>query len=128
MLETKHKQILLKLAAASVKYGLEHSSPLPVNLNEYENTLTEQGACFVTLTINDQLRGCIGTLVASRPLVQDLVENAYAAAFRDPRFPALTTEEYKHLHYHVSILNPPISMQFSSEGDLLAQLRPAVDG
>jgi len=128
MLHDTHKAQLLKLAAASIKYGLEHHCPLPINPAEYPVELQQERACFVTLTIKTQLRGCIGTLEAYRPLVNDVVENAYAAAFRDPRFGAVSTAEYQQLHYHISVLNPPAPMQFNSEDDLLAQLRPGIDG
>lgn len=128
MLDEKNKSLLLKLAKASIKYGLENSQALPINVTDYEPILQDQGASFVTLHINQQLRGCIGTLEAWRPLVEDVVENAYAAAFRDPRFPALSEDEYSALTYHISILNPPTPMQFNDEDDLLAQIRPGVDG
>ena len=128
MLEEKHKRLLLKLAAASIKYGLEASSPLPVQLDDYDDALRQNGACFVTLEIDHQLRGCIGTLEAYRPLVLDVVENAYAAALLDPRFTPLQTAEYDALHYHISILHPPLEMQVKSEQDLLQQLRPGIDG
>ena len=128
MLEEKHKRLLLKLAAASIKYGLEARSPLPVQLDDYDEALKQNGACFVTLEIDHQLRGCIGSLEAYRPLVLDVVENAYAAAFLDPRFSPLQESEYDALHYHISILHPAQEMQVTSEQDLLQQLRPGVDG
>ena len=128
MLEASHKQQLLTLAAASIKYGLEHNKPLPINLADYPAPLQEIRASFVTLTIRQQLRGCIGTLEAIRPLVKDVVENAFAAAFRDPRFNPVQENEYHDLHYHISILNAPVPMLFDSEADLLSQLRPGVDG
>ena len=128
MLEDSHKRQLLNLAAASIKYGLEQRKPLPVTPTEYAPALQEIRASFVTLTINQQLRGCIGTLEAIRPLVEDVVENAFAAAFRDSRFNPLQEHEYPQLNYHISVLNPPSPMQFSSEADLIAQLRPGIDG
>jgi len=74
------------------------------------------------------LRGCIGTLQAYRPLVEDVAKNAYAAAFRDPRFAALSAHEFAQLHYHISILNPTEALRVNNEAELLAQLRPGVDG
>jgi hypothetical protein len=90
--------------------------------------LDEPGAVFVTLTEGGQLRGCIGSLEAHRPLLKDLEANALAAAFRDPRFPPLQEDELDRLHVEVSILSRPEPMRFSSEADALAQLRPGVDG
>lgn len=128
MLEEPHKRQLLKLAAASIKYGLDNRQPLPINLSDYPQPLQQIRASFVTLTIRQQLRGCIGTLEAQCPLVEDVVENAFAAAFRDPRFSLLQADEYPQLHYHISVLKPPSPMQFSSEADLISQLRPGIDG
>ncbi len=111
-----------------MRHGLKHHEPLPMNLAEYPETLREKAASFVTLTIYNELRGCIGTLEAYQPLVTDVSERAFCAAFRDPRFPPLSAGELPHLHYHISILSEATSMQFESEADLLRQLRPGVDG
>jgi AmmeMemoRadiSam system protein A len=122
------KQILLEVARQSIQYGLQHARPLPVEPGDYPEELQTQGASFVTLSLDQQLRGCIGSLEARRPLVVDVADNAFAAAFRDPRFPPLSEAEFPDLDYHISILNPPEPMQFSNEADLLAQIRPGVDG
>ena len=128
MFSVQQKQTLLHLAKASIHHGLETGRPLPVNLEDYEPELQEQGACFVTLQINNQLRGCIGSLEAYRPLIEDVADNAFAAAFRDPRFPELSDSEYDQLHYHISVLDKPAPMSFSSEQDLIQQIRPGIDG
>ena len=78
--------------------------------------------------MNGELHGCIGTLEAERSLIIDVVKNAYAAAFRDPRFAALTRSEFQHLDIHISVLSRPEPVHCTSEGDLLRQLRPGVDG
>ncbi len=88
----------------------------------------QKRATFVTLTIGGQLRGCIGMLEACRPLAEDVANNAYAAAFEDPRFPPLTKKEFEKLEIHISVLSPPEEMLFSSEEDLLRQIRPGIDG
>ena len=111
---TEEKQVLLKLAHDAIAYGLQHNKPMPVDLNQFATNLQEQRASFVTLNLNKQLRGCIGSLQAHQPLVQDIVHNAYAAAFSDPRFPPLTMDEFTNLDIHISILNTPEPMQFSS--------------
>ena len=95
---------------------------------DYPEPLRVLRATFVTLHVDEKLRGCIGTLEARRTLVEDVASNAYGAAFRDTRFPALTWPEYEHLDIHISILSLPEPVPFSSEEDLLAQLRPQVDG
>lgn len=88
----------------------------------------EPAACFVTLTQGGELRGCIGSLVAHRPLHEDLRANALAAAFTDPRFPPLSRFDLDAVRVEVSLLSPLESLEFSSEAELLAQLRPGVDG
>jgi len=90
--------------------------------------LHQPGAVFVTLTQRDNLRGCIGSLEAWRPLRQDVHENALAAAFRDPRFEPLSADELPTTRVEVSLLTPAEPMSFTSEADALAQLRPEVDG
>ncbi|WP_282175618.1 AmmeMemoRadiSam system protein A [Vibrio nereis] len=85
-------------------------------------------ACFVTLLHHGKLRGCIGSLEASEPLWQNACENAYASAFRDRRFPPLTTEDRANLSLEISILSPLVPMQNEGEPALLNTLRPNVDG
>jgi AmmeMemoRadiSam system protein A len=90
--------------------------------------LEAHGATFVTLTQQGDLRGCVGTLEAHRPLREDVAENALAAAFRDPRFAPLAVEELDRTRIEVSLLSPPAPLPVAGERDLLARLRPGVDG
>lgn len=90
--------------------------------------LHKPGATFVTLTQQGNLRGCIGSLEAWRPLAQDVQENAIGAAFRDPRFEPLTADELPITRVEVSLLTPAEPIFFTSEADALAQLRPEIDG
>ncbi|MCX7946709.1 MAG: AmmeMemoRadiSam system protein A [Hydrogenophilus sp.] len=90
--------------------------------------LEERGATFVTLTAHRSLRGCIGSLIAHRPLKEDVRANALAAAFRDPRFPPLTAVEWPSVAIEVSLLSSPEPIAFAAEEDLLRQLRPGIDG
>jgi AmmeMemoRadiSam system protein A len=91
--------------------------------------LDELAATFVTLrTVAGELRGCIGTLEAYRPLREDVVANARAAAFGDPRFPPLRALELTAVRIEVSLLSRPEPLSAVSEGELLAQLRPGIDG
>jgi len=128
MIERNQEQKLLEIAAASIRHGLEHGRSLKPVLDEYEPALREPGASFVTLEREGELRGCIGSLTAERPLVEDVAENAYAAAFSDPRFHPLQAIELQGLEMHISILGKAEPMHFNSERDLLAQLRPGIDG
>lgn len=119
---------LIDVARESIRHGLEHQAPRQIPLRDFPGDLHEPLASFVTLNHAAQLRGCIGTLEATRPLVIDVAENAYAAAFSDPRFAPLTTREWHGLEIHISVLSTPETMTFASEQELLRQLRPDVDG
>ncbi len=128
MLDETLRQVLLQVATNSVKYGLQHARPAPVENTEFNPALQLEGASFVTLKINQQLRGCIGTLEAYQPLVQDVAHNAFAAAFRDPRFAPVSMDEFAALEFHISVLSPPEPMPCRSESELLNTLRPGTDG
>lgn len=124
----KEQQILLNLAKQSIEYGLKNNAKLKIDLQQYPKSLQEPRACFVTLNKHKQLRGCIGALIARSPLVVEVVDSAYAAAFLDHRFSKVTADEFKDLEFHISILTAPQLMQFSSEEDLIFKLRPGKDG
>ncbi len=120
--------ILLAVARESIANGLDTGRPLAVSASDYEQALREVRASFVTLHLEQELRGCIGSLEATLPLVEDVAQHAFAAAFQDPRFPRLTQQEFPKLDIHISILTPNEPMQFQDESDLLRQLRPGIDG
>ena len=119
---------LIEVARRSIESGLETGRPLVVTPSEYHRDLKAVRASFVTLQIRGQLRGCIGHLEAVQPLVVDVAENAFAAAFRDPRFNPLTRVEWPNVDLHLSILTAPQRLVVSDEADLIAQLRPGEDG
>ncbi len=103
------------------RYGiLSHWEP--ISEPEYIRELSEEGASFVTLTINDTLRGCIGSLAAHRPLGADIFSNSRAAAFSDPRFDALTRKEYDEIRIEISILTPPEEVEFTDKDDLRSKI------
>lgn len=116
--------ILTGLARAAIARRLRLAEPT-VNTPDW---LSQPGASFVTLTIDQDLRGCIGSLAAWRPLGQDVPANALAAAFDDPRFPPLSRSEYPQVVIEVSVLSATEPIEFAPRADLLAQLRPGVDG
>ncbi|WP_407341581.1 AmmeMemoRadiSam system protein A [Pengzhenrongella phosphoraccumulans] len=88
----------------------------------------EPGATFVTLTENGRLRGCIGSLAARRPVLDDVRVNAVAAATRDPRFAPMTPDELGVVAIEVSVLTPPRPLRVSGLREACAALRPGVDG
>lgn len=90
--------------------------------------LRAPGASFVTLRLEGELRGCIGTIEAHRPLGLDVAHNGRAAAYRDPRFPPVTPDELRLLEVEVSVLSPQEPFPVASEAEAIARLRPGVDG
>ncbi len=124
----RHGKSLLGLAAIAIKHGLKNGKPLQTDTDGSPDELTQPGACFVTLKRNGKLRGCIGTSEAHRALILDVAENAFRAAFKDPRFPALSADELDGLELSISVLGPKAPMAFSGEADFLGQLRPGIDG
>ena len=117
-------EILLPIARASIAgvFGQIHESA------EDAIWLQEQAACFVTLTRQGQLRGCIGTIEAHRSLLDDIKHNAKAAAFKDTRFSPLTSDEFDETEIEVSLLSPMQELAFSNEQEALVQLQSGVDG
>ncbi|MEQ1528630.1 MAG: AmmeMemoRadiSam system protein A [Methylococcales bacterium] len=127
-LSKDQQQLLLVLAKTAIHHGLKTGAPLAVNLVDYPAELRVPRATFVTLHKNHDLRGCMGKLEAGKPLAIDIAENAYSAAFNDPRFPPLVAAEFPYVQIHLSILTPAEPITFSSEQDLLGQLKPGIDG
>lgn len=128
MLSTSDKSTLLDIAQQSIHCGLENGHAMPVKMGKFKPSLQDNGASFVTLHLNHKLRGCIGSLEAYRPLVRDVSENAYAAAFCDPRFALLALPETSDLAIHISVLTPAELISFTSEQALLEMIRPGMDG
>lgn len=127
-LSHEERQTLLTLARQAITSAV-HRQPLPeVDVSALPENLRRHGASFVTLTEGGQLRGCIGSLEARRPLALDVQENAVNAAMRDPRFPPVQPDELDDIHIEVSVLSPPRPLDYDGPDDLIAKLRPGVDG
>jgi AmmeMemoRadiSam system protein A len=126
--ELKHKQELLDIAEQTLYYALETGRYITLTHQDFSMTLRAHGASFVTLYSHGQLRGCIGSLHAARPLLEDVAHNTYAAGFRDPRFDPLTVAEFHDVQIEISILSPLQPISFASERELLEQLQPNTDG
>jgi len=123
--EAEHGRKLLQIARASISEALGTGSRVQ---DVDEPWLKEWRASFVTLQLGEELRGCVGTLEAQRPLADDVAENARAAAFQDTRFKPLAREEFSRTDIEVSLLSAPKRLLFEDHADLIAQLRPGVDG
>ncbi|MCB0386048.1 MAG: AmmeMemoRadiSam system protein A [Bdellovibrionales bacterium] len=126
-LAKKDQSLLLGLARQAIALRLAGERP-HLEVSQYPAHLQAQGACFVTLEIDDHLRGCIGSLEAYRPLVLDVWENAQAAAFQDPRFPRMNEQDFEHTAIEISVLTQPRPLFVETEEDLLKKLRPGIDG
>jgi AmmeMemoRadiSam system protein A len=127
-LEEKDRQELLALARRAVAAALQRGQPPSLDPGQLSEELCSDGACFVTITKDGTLRGCIGSLEAHQPLAEDVRENAIAAAVRDPRFPPLSTAELDQVCFEVSVLSAPQRLEYEGLEDLLAKLRPGIDG
>ena len=120
--------LLLDLARRSIAHGVEHGRALDVDPERHPEHIRVRRACFVTLEREGLLRGCVGSLHARGPLVVEVARSAFLAAFEDPRFAPVERDELSLLDVHISVLSEATDMQFDGEEDLLAQLRPGVDG
>ncbi len=137
------KKLLLLLSNDSINYFLNKGIQWDITWEEItvrysrlvdmkivqEDLLKSDAATFVTLTIDDQLRGCIGKLEAVQPLYKDIVENSYSAAFKDPRFPPLSQNEFDNLDIEISILTEPKKLNYESPEELkiyLEEHKPGV--
>jgi len=124
----KDRSALSEIAKQSIQHGLLHHQSLPITDSILSPALSKPGASFITLFYHQQLHGCIGSLSACRPLAEDVAENAFAAAFRDPRFLPLRTVEADDIEIHLSVLGNPVDLVFRDEAELLQLLEPGIDG
>ncbi len=122
--------ILLQLARAAIASAF--GRPFPFEKEALIATypqLAEPRATFVTLKLDGKaLRGCIGSIVPHTSLYEDIVTNARSAAFRDPRFSALSEAEYARCSVEVSLLSVPEQLSYSDDNDLRGKIRPGIDG
>ena len=127
-LTSDEKQTLLRLARQALEMGVRGDKLPALQMETLPPHLREDGASFVTLTRHGQLRGCIGALEPYQPLVEDVREHAIAAALNDYRFPPVQADELGEIQIEVSRLTAPVPLEYSTPEDLLAKLRPHVDG
>lgn len=122
------RRALLDLAYQSIRLSLTEGGRVPYPAAPTAPGLDVERASFVTLLIDGALRGCCGSIEARFPIAEDVWRNAWAAAFSDPRFPALTADEYPRCDVHISVLSEPEPLTVADEPDLLRVLRPQIDG
>lgn len=127
-LSEANRGILLKVARQSMSLAVREQKQLMLEIQDYPPELQQLGASFITLTIRGELRGCIGALEAYRPLVEDVSDHARAAAQEDYRFMPVTADELAGIEIEISRLTPPQPLEYGEPRDLIAHLRPGVDG
>jgi uncharacterized protein len=116
------------LARESIELGLRAGELVPYGGEPVNAELRHPRASFVTLRVGEDLRGCCGTIEATRPLSEDVWNNAWASAFADPRFPPLTIGEWEQTSTQISVLSEPERCDVRNEAELLHTLRPGIDG
>jgi uncharacterized protein len=125
----KIEDILLEIARTSILNEFNHSFKIDKeSLKKMFPILNETRACFVTINLNGKLRGCIGSLVAHRTLLEEIISNAHNSAFSDLRFSRLTYEEFKKIDIEISILTPAVKLEYTGIEDLKTKIKPFEHG
>ena len=121
-------EYLLLEARETIQNRLSGKMDIPQETKDLPTIFNEKRGTFVTLTTHGNLRGCIGHIIPQESLIEGIRENAINAAFRDPRFSPLTSGEWKNVQIEISILTEPKPLSYTDGKDLLAKLRPGIDG
>ena len=122
------KKLLLQIAKDAILGRFNHKNIDRDKLIKENPELKEDGAVFVTLKQHGNLRGCIGSIIAHRSLLDDLIYNAQAAAFSDPRFTPLREDELQQTDIEISLLTPYQELEYINRDDLKKKIRPNIDG
>jgi AmmeMemoRadiSam system protein A len=128
IISEEEKFFLLGLARNTIKEYLTSKKKLSLDKKLIPKELTTKYGCFVTISIDGNLRGCIGNIEPTKPLYQSVIDNAISSAFQDPRFPELDSSELDLIHIEISILTIPEKVKYSSFQDLKNKLDPLVHG
>lgn len=119
---------LLQIARTAIARALKITAWTDESVDLSAQWLQQTGATFITLTYDERLRGCIGSLQANQPLIENVRSNAVSAALHDTRFLPVTVDELESISIEVSLLSALQPIRFASESDALRQLRPGMDG
>lgn len=123
------QSLLLKIARESITEVLEAENTInKEELYQQYPVLKEPVASFVTIYLNDELRGSMGSIIPSRPLLDDIISNAKSAAFEDSRFTPLKTSEYLHSTLELSLLTEPKELAYDTLDDIREQVVCGEDG
>jgi len=127
-LTSEERRLLLLYARQALTSGVRGEPIEPIDLGELPDNLRAPGVTFVTLTVDGNLRGCVGALEPYQPLIEDVCEHAVAAALRDFRFPSVRPDELEDISIEISRLTEPQKLEYEDPDDLIKKLRPGVDG
>jgi len=122
------QKILLKIAREALEKSTQAKILPEIKLENLPPSLQVNGASFVTLTKNNNLRGCIGTLEAYQPLAMDVQEHTVAAALQDPRFPGVRSEEVNQIKIEISVLTPKTTLYYNTPEELPQKIQAKIDG
>ena len=129
MFNEQEKQYILNLARRSIEYGFDNKEFLVITESELvSEQLLQERSCFVTLELNNNLRGCIGHIESTQALYLDVIENAFNSAFNDPRFNQLIKEEFNRVEIEVSVLSKPAQIEFTDWQSMLEKIDIGQDG
>lgn len=128
MFSNSDKQFILALARQAIDSFVKDKMRVELKVEDVPVAVREAHACFVTLTKDFELRGCIGHLEVTQPLYRDIIDNAIAAATEDERFNPVAADELSDIDIEVSVLTTPVPLHFSSPQNLLDQLEVGVHG
>lgn len=125
----EYNKILIEIAKTVILDSLSNTNKFnrEFYLKSYPQ-LMEKRASFVTLNKNNKLRGCIGSLIPHQPLIDDIIHNAKAAAFQDPRFKAVNKDEFNEVELEISLLTYPKKLEYTDENDLKNKIKTGIDG
>jgi AmmeMemoRadiSam system protein A len=126
----EERKQLLQLARTTLNNYFEKKKPTEVADSEIPKKFKQERGCFVTLTTgkNHDLRGCIGYIKPVKSLYNAIIDNALSAALQDWRFSPVKKEELSEIEIEISVLTVPQKLEFSSPDDMLAKIRPGIDG
>ncbi len=127
-LNNEEKRFLLNLSKETIDAFVNGKNLSLFNKSELSEALISDGASFVTLKLNGNLRGCIGSVIPTRPLYVDVMQNSINASSKDPRFNPLTKTEVEKIKISISVLSKNIEIQYSNLNDLFSKIVPFEDG
>lgn len=123
-----YKKELLQIASQALSESIVRHKDYSPSRKDYSNELFDKGASFVTLKLNGELRGCIGTVVPHVAIAHDIANNTFRAALEDSRFPPLTEAELPQVDFSISLLTGFERIRYLNEADLLNRIKPGIDG